>query len=261
MSRKSMAAVAALALAAAVLIGGTSQAQSLDDKLRAQLRTVLGQLHDLQNSQATLEAEKASAEQERDALKAKLASGGGRAPRPTAVISPVLQAELDKERAENARLTQANQQAQGEIAKYRDAYTHVVETSQQIHAERDRLAQESRANVDALAACEIKNIQLVKIGRDVLDAYTKIGVKDALERGEPLIGLKRVRMERLAQEYGDKVYEARFDPRAVKPTAPVKPAASPSAPGPVPQPAAPAPAPAPPASVPPTATTPPPSAR
>lgn len=220
------AAWAALSFAAAMALAGSSQAQTLDDKLRAQLRTVLGQLHDLQNGQATLEAEKAQAEQERDALKARLAAGGGRAPRPAAA-SPAVQAELDQARADNARLTEANQQAQAEIAKYREAYAKVVETTQQAHAERDRLAQDQAASTQALAVCETKNIQLVKIGRDVLAAYTKIGVMDALARGEPMIGLKRVKMERIAQDYADKVYEAKFDPRAVKPPAPP---AAPSAP-------------------------------
>ena len=229
-----------ICFAAGLSVAGGAQAQSLDDKLRAQLRTVLGQLHDLQNSQAALEAEKAAAEQERDSLKAKLAAGGGRSARAPAA-APGLQAELDREKSENARLTEANQQAQAEIAKFKDAYARVVESSQQIHGERDRLAQEANTDVQLLAACETKNIQLVKIGRDVLSAYTKIGVMDALARGEPLIGLKRVKMERIAQDYGDKVYEGRFDPRAVK----TKPSATPSAP---PDPASPPPVVAPPSA-------------
>jgi colicin import membrane protein len=227
MSRKRLATLAALCLAALSLAAGGAQAQSLDEKLRAQLRTVMGQLRELQNSQATLEAEKAAAEQESAALKAKLAHGGGARPAASASLAP--QAELDRQRAEIARLTEANQQAQAEIAKYKDAYTHVVETAQQTHGERDRFAQEASGATQALAACETKNIQLVKIGRDVLNAYAKVKVTDAIARGEPLLGLKRVKMERLAQEYGDKVYEAKFDPRAVKPAAPASAAAPPAA--------------------------------
>ncbi len=223
MSRNRPAAWAALVLAATMGLAGPGHAQSLEDKLRSQLRSVLGQLHDLQNTQASLEADKAAAEQERDALKAKLAAGGARAPR-TAPASPAALAELNQAKAENARLIEAVQQAQAEIAKYRDAYAHVVDSNQQVHAERDRLAQDASSATQALAVCETKNIQLVKIGRDVLAAYTKVGVKDALERGEPMIGLKRVKMERIAQDYADKVYEAKFDPRTVKPAAQAKPA-------------------------------------
>jgi len=219
MSRKRPAAWAALTLTltlALVGLPGPGHAQSLDDKLRAQLRSVLGQLHDLQNAQASLEAEKAAAEQERDALKTKLAAGGPRVARPGAASSAVV-AELNQAKADNARLTEAVQQAQAEVNKYKDAYAHVVDSGQQVHAERDRFAQDAASATQALAVCETKNIQLVKIGRDVLAAYTKVGVRDALERGEPMIGLKRVKMERIAQDYADKVYEAKFDPRTVKP--------------------------------------------
>jgi hypothetical protein len=242
MNRKALAAWAAVMLAGAALAPGPSRAQTLDDKLRAQLRTVLGQLHDLQNAQAALEAQKTAAEQERDALKAKLAGAGGRSPR-AAPGSAALQAALDQEKAQSARLAEAVQQAQAETAQYKEAYAHVVESNQQIHAERDLLAEQAANTTQSLAACETKNIQLVKIGRDVLAAYTKVGVKDALERGEPMIGLKRVKMERIAQDYADKVYEAKFDPRMVKPAA--RPATAPATTGAPAAAAAPAPASAP----------------
>jgi hypothetical protein len=117
----------------------------------------------------------------------------------------------------------------------------VVDSSQQVHAERDRLAQDAATAKASLAECETKNITLVKIGRDVLAAYAKVGVMDALKRGEPMIGLKRVKMEQIAQDYADKVYEAKFDPRAVKrPAAPANPAAT--APAVPPTPSGPAPA-------------------
>jgi DNA repair exonuclease SbcCD ATPase subunit len=211
-----------------LLLSGAAQAQTLDDKLRAQLRSVLDQLHALQDAQASQQAEMAAAEKERDALKAKLAAGGGRIARKSAG-TPDLQAELDRLKAEDARLAQTVQRDQAEIAKYKEAYTQVADSSQQVHAERDRMAQQANASLNELADCETKNIQLVKIGRDVLAAYIKVGVKDALERGEPFIGLKRVKMERIAQDYGDKVYQAKFDPRAVKPP-PAAPAASPATP-------------------------------
>jgi hypothetical protein len=225
MRHNTLALGAAAALILATVFGGPGSAQSLDDQLRAQLRTVMGELNDLQNNQATLEAQKAAAEHERDALKSKLAAGGGRAARPVGASS----AQLDQLKAENARLTQALTQAQADIAKYKDAYTHVVDSAQQVHAERDRFAQEATTSAQALGDCETKNITLVKVGRDVLSAYTKIGVTDALERGEPFIGLKRVKMERIAQDYGDKVYEAKFDPREVKRTAPASEKPAPAA--------------------------------
>jgi hypothetical protein len=235
-ARSLLFASVVLGLAAA----GPTQAQTLEEKLRAQLRAALDQLHALQNSQTALEAAKSAAEQERDALKARLASAG--APRTPPRPAPESPAELQKLRDDAARLTKATDDAEAELGRFRTAYAQVVTSMQQLQAERDRKVQEADAATQTLTACETKNIELVKIGRDVLSAYTKIGVKDALAKGEPMIGLKRLAMERIAQDYGDKVYAAKFDPRAVKTSAAKAPAAAsqtaaPSAP--VPDPAAP----------------------
>jgi hypothetical protein len=213
---------------ASVVLGlamaGPSQAQTLEEKLRAQLRAALDQLHALQNSQTALEAAKSAAEQERDALKAKLASAG--APRTPPKPAPETPAEVQKLRDDATRLAKAKDDAEAELGRFRTAYAQVVSGTQQLQAERDRKVQEADAATQTLTACETKNIELVKIGRDVLAAYTKIGVKDALAKGEPMIGLKRLAMERIAQDYGDKVYAAKFDPRAVKTSASKSPAAA-----------------------------------
>jgi hypothetical protein len=218
-SRSAVLCAFILGLAAA----GPSHGQSLEEKLRAQLRASLDQLHALQNSQAALEAAKAAAEQERDALRARLASAGAaRAPAPPP-RAPA--GEVQQQKDEIARLTKANQDAEAELGRFRTAYAQIAGSLQQMQSERDRKAQEADAAAQSIAACETKNIELVKIGRDVLAAYTKVGVADAMARGEPMIGLKRLSMERIAQDYGDKVYAAKFDPRA-KPSQPAPPASS-----------------------------------
>jgi septal ring factor EnvC (AmiA/AmiB activator) len=223
------ALASAAVLILAVAVAAPAAAQSLDDQLRAQLRTVMGELNDLQNNQATLETQKAAAEKERDELRTKLAAAqhaGGAASSG---------GEVDQLKSDNSQLTTALKQAQDDLARFKDAYAQVVADEQKVQAERDRALQDSANATGLLADCETKNIQLVKIGRDVLSAYAKVGVRDALERGEPFIGLKRVKMETIAQDYGDKVYEAKFDPHAVKkPISGAAPAsgASPAAPPP-----------------------------
>ena len=206
----------ALCLIAAVALAGVAStvapAQTLDDKLRAELTSVLAQLHDLQNNQATLESQKAAAEHERDALKAKLAKGGGvRAP------SPALQGELSAEQAKNTQLTDALQQAQADLAKYKDALSQAAQAAQQTKAERDRLALVADTGTRALANCQAKNVQLLAVGHEILTAYEHIGVGQAIARGEPVLGLERAKLERIAQGYGDELYGAKFDARAVKP--------------------------------------------
>jgi hypothetical protein len=80
MTARRFAAWTALIAVGLLALAAPARAQSLDDKLRAQLRAALQQLSDLQNSQAGLQAQKAAAEQERDAAKAKLAAAGSARP-------------------------------------------------------------------------------------------------------------------------------------------------------------------------------------
>jgi DNA repair exonuclease SbcCD ATPase subunit len=211
----------ALCLIAAVVLAGVAStvapAQTLDDKLRAELTSVLAQLHDLQNNQAALDAQKAAAEHERDALKAKLAKGGGAALR---APSPALQGELTAEQAKTAQLTDALQQAQADLAKYKDALSQAAQAAQQTKAERDRLALVADTGSRALANGQAKNVQLLAVGHEILTAYEHVGVGQAIARGEPVLGLERAKLERIAQGYGDELYGAKFDAHTVKPGPP-----------------------------------------
>ncbi len=193
-----------------LLTCGAAQAQSLDNKLRAQLRITLDQLHALQNAQADLQAQKTAAEKERDALKAK-GGGGGGAP------SAALKAELDRLRAQNAQLTQTVQQGEAELARYKDAFAQASTAIGQVRAERDQLVRQADLRTQALADCEGKNIRLLTISHEILAAYAKGGVFDSLARREPFVGTARLKLEQAAQDYGDRIYDAKFDPRAVKP--------------------------------------------
>jgi chromosome segregation ATPase len=192
------------ALAAYLATSVAAPAQTLDDRLRAELTSVLAQLHDLQNSQAALQAAKAAAERDRDALKAKLAKAGGGASRAAS-------AQL------SAQLADQLQQAQADAAKIKDAYEQAAQLAQQTRAERDRFSSQADSGARALADCQTKNIQLLSIGREILTAYQRVGLGQALAKGEPVFGFERAKLERLAQDYGDQLYSAKFDLRTVKP--------------------------------------------
>ena len=195
--------VLALAIATcAVLIALPAAAQSMEDKLREQLRATVVQLHQVQDDQAALQAQKVAAEQERDALRSQLAAAKSQlahvpksaAPSP----SPALEAE---------------------IAKYKDAYAQAANSAQQAQAGHDKLQTDLTASQNLLGVCETKNTQLIKVGNEILDAYQHFDFGDALGANEPFIGIKRVELENLAQDYGDRLYDGKFDPHAVRPAA------------------------------------------
>jgi len=186
--------------ACATLIALPATAQSMEDKLREQLRATVAQLRQIQDDQAALQAQKVAAEQERDALKAQLAAA---------------KAQL----AHVPKITAPSPGLEAEIAKYKDAYAQATGSAQQAQAGHDKMQADLAASQNLLNVCETKNTALVKVGDEILDAYQNFDFGDALGANEPFIGLKRVELENLAQDYGDRLYDGKFDPHAVHPPA------------------------------------------
>ncbi|HEX4080438.1 MAG TPA: hypothetical protein VHX61_16370 [Rhizomicrobium sp.] len=187
----------------ALLSAAPAGAQTLEDRLRDQLRATMNQVQQLQDQQATLEAEKTQAEKERDQLKAQLAAAQAKP-----VHTGPSAAELQKEA-----------ELEVDVEKYKEASAQAATGAQQVQADRDK-AQTGLADAQKqLGICEDKNAQLLKTGNDILDAYQKFDLGDAIGANEPFIGIKRVELENEAQGFDDRLYEGKFNPKAKQPEA------------------------------------------
>lgn len=191
----------ALALATLIFALGAAApacAQSDDSaKLREQLRYVTLQLHQAQDDQAAILAQKAAAETERDAVKKQLAS---------------VQAELARARRDGQRV----RAVEGDLTKARDALTQATSAAAQTQAERDKFHTAASNTQTVLEACQARNVQLLKVSREILAAYEGFDFVDSAEAREPFTRLKRVELENLAQDYHDRIDDGVFDPKAVR---------------------------------------------
>ena len=201
--------VLAVSFLMAPALVSVASAQSSDDALRERLRQVTLQLRQVQDDQATLQAQKASAEHERDEVKKQLAAA---------------QAELAHTKHDGTRVAAVQQ----DLAKTKDALAQATSSAQQSDAERQKLQTNVTNTTTLLEACESKNAELRKVGHEILDAYSKFDFGDALGANEPFIQQHRVELENQAQTFGDQIDNGRYDPRAIKPApapaAPDKPA-------------------------------------
>ncbi|MGH8783728.1 MAG: hypothetical protein ACREYA_01325 [Cupriavidus necator] len=209
---KAMALLLALAASAA----HAQQGQSMEERLRNQLRITTTQLQQAQNELAALKAGQPRA--------GAGGAGGGDA--------GTLRKELDAARAQlaaerdardklagSARQAQQHSQAVAEkagsqIAQYRGAYDELLRMARGLEAERQRLAAEGTARQTALSRCEAANAQLYAAGQDILRAYETVDLGTVLAARQPFAAQSRVRYEQIAQEYGDKLYQGRFDARS-----------------------------------------------
>ena len=228
MSRKILPALvlAMLACTAGMAHAQQPQGQSMEERLRAQLRVTTSQLQQAQNELAALKAGQptaapagagaAPAKAELEALRKELAQSQAQ-----------LAAERHARSQASAGTEQLRQQAQAttekasaQIAQYRGAYDELLKMARAAEAERQRLTTEAATQRTALTQCEAKNAQLYAVGQEILRAYEAVDLGSVLASRQPFAAQSRVKFEQIAQQYGDKLYEGKFDVRAVNAPAP-----------------------------------------
>ncbi|CAB3761143.1 hypothetical protein [Paraburkholderia solisilvae] len=210
--RKRLLSAAAGCLGAALVctsLPALAQSSGLEDKLRAQLRSTVEQLRQLQDTQAQLQADKTAAEQQRDKAVDDLKAAQGELDAAKGKSGAQEQAEraLSAERSSHAKDTQ-------QLTKVKAAYDALLAESHTQEAQRKQAQTELKARDTQLQTCEAKNAQLYKVGHDVLDAYEHIDLGTFMKTRQPFAQSARVKYDEIAQQYGDQLYAGKYDPNA-----------------------------------------------
>lgn len=182
-------------------------AQTLEEQLRSQLADTRSQLQDLQSQQAQWQAEKTKLEQERDASRKELEAAKAELSKNHAMSAQDTSA-LSSERTAREQAEAQAQQLQKTVADA-NAKEH---TQEEHNTDLTTQLTQSQAQV---GTCTAKNQQLYKIGNEILDAYSHMTLGSMVASREPFAASERVKLDNAAQAYGDRLYEQRYDPRAV----------------------------------------------
>ena len=137
------------------------------------------------------------------------------------------QAQLARERdargRRDAQFATAQQQSQetldkagAQVAQFRAAYAELLKMARDAESERHRLSQAAALSQAAIEQCTAKNQQLHAVGMEVVDAYEKLDMGSVLSARQPFAAQSRVKLEQIAQQFGDRLYESKFDVRAVQ---------------------------------------------
>lgn len=199
---------------------GAASAQSIEDRLRTQLRSTTQDLRQLQDTQAQLQADKTAAEQQRDKALADLKQ----AQTELAAAKGKSGAEVAAERALSSEKASHAQDTQ-QLQTLRTAYQNLLATSRSHDADRTQAQTELKARDAQLQRCEAQNAQLDQVGHEILNAYEHVGFGTLFNSREPFAQSARVKYDEIAQRYGDALHAGRFDPAA----APVAAASDPAA--------------------------------
>src|SRR4029077_5231436 len=146
-------------------------------------------------------SEKAQFDQEKKTLAAKLD-----------VLTK--QAAADKEQLDLlTKKTDAQQKELADtkeaLAKWKAAFDQLTADAKKSESERARLAGENVLLQRKVEDRERKNLELWRLGNEILTRYEKFGLGDALAAREPFTGVSRVKLENLVQDYKDKIDDRR----------------------------------------------------
>ena len=200
------------------------QGNTVEERLRGQLRSTMLQLRDAQNQVATLQSAQAEYEKEKKALSDR-------------VDELTKQSAADKDAATktiadlNAKVTDQTSmisQMKDALDKWKAAYNKAVEVANTKEAQRAKFESQATVLQRRVEDDESKNLALYKLGKEVLNRYERFGLGTAITAREPFVGTTRVKLENLVQDYSDKLMDQTIKPGAAP--APARPAASPSSP-------------------------------
>jgi len=231
-------------LAADAAAGPSPTELKLRDALRStmlQLRDAQSQVVTLQAAQAESDKEKADLSAKVDALTAQIKTLGDQAASDKAAseatISSLKQnnadlvthmvdtlsvqinalskpgpddkAVLDKAvtsmKSQNPDLSKQLDQYGTDIQLWTLGYKQYVQFSEKTEAERNKLAAQVIVLQRVVTDRETKNLELFKTGNEILERYEKFSLGDALAAKEPFVGVSRVKLQELVQDYKDKL--------------------------------------------------------
>jgi DNA repair exonuclease SbcCD ATPase subunit len=227
---------------APVVVHADDPAASQEDKMRQVLRETMGQLRDAQNQVVTLQAaqaqsdaDKTALQQKVDALSAQLKTVSDQATADKAAADKELadlQAQVADQKGQIGLLTDG-------LKQWKAAYAQTAQLAAVNEAARKQYALQAALLQRKVDDREAKNLALYKLGSEILTRYERFGLGEALEAKEPFVGLSRVKLETLVQDYKNKLLDgavtsgettASMPPSGAAPAVPAEAAAHPSAP-------------------------------
>jgi chromosome segregation ATPase len=193
--------VTVLIVGLAVALPASAHAQSETDRLREALRSATGQVRSLEDQRAALQAKATAAEQERDKLKKQ--SDALRAQ-----VKEAEQAYRQAVKEFNDRLAERDDS----LEKWKSAYAEAATVARAKDAERGKFEGEATALKASVKACEAKNVQLLKISKDIASQYEAMSPLEKILDHEPVFGLKRVEHQNTVQDFRDKIIDQKVKP-------------------------------------------------
>jgi chromosome segregation ATPase len=191
--------------AAALLAADPAAAQSeAEMKMREALRNTTLQLRTVQGERDALAAEKAENERQKEELTKKFDALTKQAAANQAEADKQISSLKDRLAAVEANLAQHKDA----LEKWKKSYEEASAAGRKSEAERQRLTGEVAALKRTVEERERQNIELFKVGSEILTRLENFGLGTAIAAREPFVGISRVKLQNQVQDYQDRLLDS-----------------------------------------------------
>ena len=208
--------------------GEEAAAPTAETRLRQALRDTMVQLRDAQNQAVTLQAAQAQSDKDKADLQAKVDDL-------TAQLKSMTEKSFADRDASDKAIMELKTQVtdlSGQVARltdgvkqYKDAFNQASQLAAEKEAARSQYAMQSAVLQRTVDDRETKNLALYKLGSDILKRYEQFGLGDAISAKEPFVGVSRVKLENLVQDYKNKLLDQAVTSGQPLPPLPIAPKA------------------------------------
>ena len=200
--------ICCLVLALSSLAAATTvSAETMEERLRTQLRSTTAQLQTLQSEQAQASAARIAAENQAKQAQAQIKQLTGELEKTRGLAEQLVGQQQNLHSQAQAQVTASNEQT----GKYKKAYEELLVLARGKEAERAHLQTQLTERDTQVQQCSAKNQQMYGVAQQLLAAYEKIDVAEVMSIRQPFASGARVKFEELAQGFGDDLYKTRFD--------------------------------------------------
>jgi hypothetical protein len=184
------------------------QAANPATKLREMLRTTMLQLRAAETEKAVLQAAQTESAAKEKALTEQVEA----LTKQSAADKDASDKAISDLKAKVADQDQEIAQLKDALEKWKEGYAKAADIANTKEAERAKLASQVILLDRKVEDRETKNVELFRIGNEILKRYERFGLGDALLSREPFVGITRVKLENQVQDYQDKLLNQRIKP-------------------------------------------------
>jgi septal ring factor EnvC (AmiA/AmiB activator) len=197
---------------ALVLSPCTAPAQeSPEDRMRDALRQAVSEMRAAQDQAAQAQAQLQQAQADKAALQKQLDDANAR----LGAAPSIKQSDLDALKVQLQAAQQAGQSLQQQNAQLQSNVSSLSAAAQAREDAAHRAEAAARSTSTALSACKTANGKLIDVSETILHLYETQSFRALLMKSyEPVLGLYKVKLENIVQDYDDKIRDQEYIPPA-----------------------------------------------